>query len=376
MPATPLPDFSRLLHDAQLVLVEWDRPLGKLSLAYKCLRQNVDGTKMDDTTVTLTLANVTALAVGYESSSLTMRPPQFALAKRIRAKDLTNWPFRTQEAGLVINPVTLEDTLDAVILDWMTGDAQAMRSAPMQWVVSFDQWLDFGMPIVYVRLLAGGDSYSIEGNGVPLDVKDWEAQYGAWWKAWKQHWADKSEEEESDEAGEFDAPIPAGESPAPDLSYQPPAESPFELEAHTVPAEVIEPIRTWFEAHQRKDWRAMAEAFPYAAVGLEERSAQLAKEYTDYAFGSWGYGRSIDSWWVEGRRACVVLRGIEHCMASEGDPASNRETVWEFALRQRKGRWIINSYSQGWPGFRSAKAKPAQQKPWLAKWKSGIVAEE
>jgi hypothetical protein len=90
-------------------------------------------------------------------------------------------------------------------------------------------------------------------------------------------------------------------------------------------------------------------------------------------FGRWGFARALDDWWIEGRRACAVVRGIEHEMPQEGDPAENRESVWTFALRWRECRWIIDSYVQGWPRFGSAKKLPSRRKPWLKRWQSGLV---
>ena len=56
-----------------------------------------------------------------------------------------------------------------------------------------------------------------------------------------------------------------------------------------------------------------------------------------------GYARSVDSFWIEGERACVVVRGIQHWMPLEGEPARDDESVWAFGLRRVGDRWRIRT---------------------------------
>jgi len=98
----------------------------------------------------------------------------------------------------------------------------------------------------------------------------------------------------------------------------------------------------------------MAVSYPDLDQSAEDRAAELKHQFLTDEFGRWVYLRSVDKWWIEGQRACVVVRGIEHTMPDEEDPASNDETVLSYRLLRCGERWIISTWSQGWPGFGSA----------------------
>jgi hypothetical protein len=116
----------------------------------------------------------------------------------------------------------------------------------------------------------------------------------------------------------------------------------------------------------------LAQIYPGIDQNIEERARDLTR-WSEQGFGRWGYARAIDDWWIEGTRACVIVRGVEHCMPDDGDPAENQETVWTFALRKQGDDWTIGTLSQGWPRFGSAKALSDSDKPWLKRWSSGDV---
>jgi hypothetical protein len=236
----------------------------------------------------------------------------------------------------------------------------------------FDQWTDFGMPVNHVNVVVAADSFDISSGGMPLDLDEWELQYQAWWQGWKEHWETRGNGG-PEEPSEFERAIPAGVGEPPDLAYAPPTESAFALEKTDVPAEIVRPIRDWIESQHERDWLRMALIYPCPDEVAEDRAKKLMEWNTGHLFGRWAYARSIESWWAETKRACVVVRGIEHQMPIEGDPAENRETVWTFALRKREGIWTIDTYSQGWPGFGSARVLSAKEKPWLKNWRAGVV---
>ena len=377
MPPPPPQDqfrlVTQLLHDARLQALVWDRALATLTARFDCLRRSADGSDLADRTVELQLAGVCAVAVGYDPVHLDTRPSQFEPPRRIAADDLADWPFRLQEATLWINSDLAEDVLDSARLDWLAGDESQVRRSACTFCLTFDQWVDFGMPPLHVRILASGDAFSITGGGVPLDLDEWEKQFAAWWQGWRGHWAAKGDRDDEDEApAEYETAIPAGEPEPPDLSYRPPAEPVFELEPSDVPPDLLGPIRDLFEAQHARDWARQARAFPRADLSIEEHARQL-EEQSPNTFGTWGYPRCVDKWWREGRRACVIVRGVEHTMPLDGDPAQNREAVWTFALRHRHGRWVVATYSQGWASHASGDKLPARQKPWLKQWRSGPV---
>lgn len=346
--------------------------MATLTARFDCLRRNTDGSEMADRTVEFRLGNVTTLAVGYDSAFLETRPSQFDPPRRITGDELADWPFRPQEAALSINSTVIEDALDSARLDWLAGDEPTLRDARCTLCLTFDQWGDFGKPMLPVQLLAGGDDLAITSGGLPLDLSEWAKEFEAWWTGWQEHWAARGEGGD-DETGEYDTAIPAGEPEPPDLSYRPPAEPVFALEPTDAPPEVIRPVRDWFESQHERDWVRLARVYPCTQRSVKERAKELEEWNTGHNFGRWGYPRRIDQWWQEGRRACLVVRGIEHEMPLEGDPAENRETVWTFALRHRGGEWIIDTHEQGWPGFGSAPNLPVRQKPWLKQWRSGAV---
>ena len=378
-PAT-LGRIRALLHDATLLDVAWDRPLGTLVARFDCLRRHPDGTDLTDRTVAFTLAGVRAVAVGYDSTSLEDRPSAFEPPQHVTAGELADWPYRPQEAALWINSALTEDAVDAARVDWLAGGEPDLRAAGCTFCLTFDQWGDFGMPMIRVWLLAGGDDFKISsGGGLPLDLDLWEGQFDGWWKGWRAYWALKPNDDTDERGGggggarEYETAIPAGEPEPPDLSYRPPAEPPFVLEPTDALPDLLRPFRDWFEGHHAGDWHRVARAYPAPDQLPRERAAQLEGWKTGHDFGRWGYARSIDGWWAEGGRACVVVRGIEHEMPSEGDPAGNRETVWTFVLRHRGGAWVIDTYSQGWPGFGPANKLPPAEKPCLGRWTAGEV---
>jgi hypothetical protein len=305
--------------------------------------------------------------------SFETRPSQFNPPRRITPEELADWPFRVQEASLWINSALAEEALESARLDWLLGNEASFRESPCTFNFFFDQWGDFGMPMLHVRLLIGGDDFTVTSGGLPLDIDEWAEQYEAWWKGWKNHW-DSKVEATDDESSEYDTAIPAGKPEPPDLSYRPPDEPVFDLEPTDAPHELVHAIREYFESHHHRDWATMARVYPYSILSAEERAKQLERQNLTDDFGRWGFIRSIDDWWQEGSRACVVVRGIEHQMAFEEYPAKDCESVWTFSMRYRGGGWIIHGYSQGWPAFGSAKQLSLEQKPWLKRWKSGSIA--
>ncbi|MBN2494534.1 MAG: hypothetical protein JXR96_08095 [Deltaproteobacteria bacterium] len=364
-------DIPHLLHDATLVSGEWDRDASRLTLVYECLRRALDGSEIEDRRVEIALDGVVAFGVAYDSSLPDIRPSELVVPDSWVVKQIDPWPFRAMEAPMSINSESDAETVElAARCDWLLGDARAASGARYRICLEYS-----GSPRIrlLISVAAGAISPSIGGEPFPLDL--WAKQYNAWWQGWQEHW-DRKEEDGEDEEGEpalEDAAIPMGEDPPPDLSYSPPREPAFELTETEAPVEVLAPLRDWFEGLLERDWARRAGAFPHIDIEPIEHARAIEQRMQGQDFGRWGYARAVDRWWVEGKRAHVRVRGIEHSMPEEDDPAENVESVWDFALRCRRGEWKIWGYSQGWPCYGSAEKKPARQKPWLQQWQSGKV---
>jgi len=365
--------YTDLLHDARLQDVAWDPTLGRVAIEFQCLRRHPDGSPLADPVVQFLLTGVAAVAVGYESSLLPgPRPSAYDLQRRISGHDLQYWPFQAQEAYFTVNsPAALDEALHAPISEWLLGSPDDLDRCPLRIGLGFSSSGMLGMPPNTLTLVIGCDSFETLSNGVPLELDTWSEQFAAWWQGWRQHWDAKGKDDGAEPSSE-DTFIPAGESPPPDRTYRPPQEPAVAWEATDAPAELLRPLTEWFEGHMREDWLQVAHAEAHFDYSATEWAAKLAAR-TEYDHGRWQYARQVDEWWIEGIHAEVAVRGVEHTMPFDDEPARNVETVWNFRLRRREGRWTIHTYSQGWPPYGSAPAKTPEQKPWLTLWQSGTV---
>ncbi len=118
-----LKHIPSLLHDARLTDCHWDRHLKTLDLSFQCLRRNVDGTPMEDSTVDLKLGGVERVVADYSPASVTMRPSEFETGSRITLADLEEWPKGAVEAHLAINSPQAEfDAATACVREALVGD--------------------------------------------------------------------------------------------------------------------------------------------------------------------------------------------------------------------------------------------------------------
>jgi hypothetical protein len=210
--------------------------------------------------------------------------------------------------------------------------------------------------------------------GVVLDLDVWAAQREAWWASWADDWDETGQEaddlENQEEPVEEAAFIPAAEETVADSSYRPPDEPAFQLEPTDAPPALLEPIRDMLEGFLARDWTRLARAWPDYDKSPEERARELAERHLGDEFGRWVYARQVDDWWAEGRQACVIVRGLGHCIPDGDDPAVNEETVLSIALRKADRGWRIWTLNQGWPACGSADSFDGP-KPWLDGWDIG-----
>jgi hypothetical protein len=185
-----LKDIPPLLHDARLTDCRWDRHLKTLDLSFQCLRRNVDGTPIKDSTVDLKLGGVERIVAHYSPASVTVRPSEFETGSRLTLADLEEWPQGAVEAHLAINSPQAEfDATTACVREALVGDPEDRPDAsPLRVHVTFEPH-NYGPQGTVLGLSIDCDSLGPFTNGVPLDIGTWERQYEAWWAGWRGHWA-------------------------------------------------------------------------------------------------------------------------------------------------------------------------------------------
>lgn len=123
-----LKDIPPLLHDARLSDCRWDGHLKTLDLSFQCLRRNVDGTPIENSTVDLKLGGVELVVAHYSPASVTVKPSEFEPPSRIMLADLEEWPHGAVEAHLAINSAQAEfDAATACVREALIGDPATRR---------------------------------------------------------------------------------------------------------------------------------------------------------------------------------------------------------------------------------------------------------
>jgi hypothetical protein len=333
-------EIADLLHDAQLERVALQGT--SLTLHVRGLRHGTDGAPLADPVVELRFLGVRAIAASYDGSFGEQRPSMLAITRGLTLDDLRAWPFEQRDIEAIPEGrASIDDALSGARVDWLAGDEPACLASPHHLVLHLCSPLP-GMPGIKVVLLAGYASLDALSGGVPLSRDRWRAEFDAWWVSWRRYWERRREEPgEEDGDAAFEAAIPAAPNEA-RPEYQPPNEPPFALLPTDAPEALLAPVRDWFEGTLRGDFLRAAGAYPGIAESIEARAEQLR----DDTYRTFGYARAVDNWWMEGRRACVVVRGIEHLPPDGEDDAEDRESVWTFSLRPSGERWVIRTYAQ------------------------------
>lgn len=357
-PRTTVADLPELLHDARLENGVWLARERTLTLRFYCLRRHVDGTEMDAPEVELMLEGVCAVALSLDTSGAE-RPSSLAVGPETRAMTLEPWPWSAQEVAVTVNSALDLETLDvAAQTIWLHG-SRADVIAPIQLCVHPTR---LAGQDVELQLWIAANHVDARASGRPLPLDRWMEEFAAWWKAL----------DENTDEDDRHAQIPAGRA-APSLDYTPPDEPPFEILDTDLPRELQATLCDWFEGLVLRDWARRTRAGRNLDLTWEENLAMVEHSSLTDGFGAWGYARSVDGWWVEGHRAFVQVRGIEHSMPVDDDPAENVEAVWGFELRRRGDAWHIVASSSGYPAYGSAPTRPVRDKPWLQRWRSGTV---
>lgn len=358
-------EIPSLLHDARLTGLHWDSQLRWMRWYFYCLRRNEDGSPIEDATVELRMEGVEQVVAYYAPARCDVKPSEFVVPDRLSVDDLAGWSRRPAEATTAVNSGQADfDLATSCVRDVLVV---APGQSDLRIHLSFVPHA-YTPNSVVLGLLVACDSIQPFATGVPLDVDTWTRQFEAWWAGWRKHWAASTAGADDEEPALEDTFIPAGPSPLPDLSYCQPPELPFQLDATDAPTELLRPIEDFHVGLHERDWRRMASAYPYLDKTYEERANLLKSQYLSHDFGRWLYVRCVDSWWCEGCRACVVVRGVEHTMPDDDVPTRNEETVVTYGFRKSGDRWIIATWSQGWPRFGSAPKLPGRQS-WRDIWR-------
>lgn len=338
------------------------------------MRSAVDDADTADTPVELRLVNVTEFAFYYSPANDSVRPSEIDFGARFASPDSAPWDGRSSEVYLSLNSQYTE-------VDWETAAhrlwiyrAEEEVSGPLRVAISFAP-MNYGDDSIKESIFVTCDAIEPLSGGKPLSLEKWNAQFDAWWDDWTEHWEEKSEgdfdgEEEDDEAEtdyDYEESGPVEPSVLDPLDYVPPDKPAFQIGETDVPAELLKPIEDYHVGMVVRDWRRVRDACPRLDDEEDLSPEELAESYLDDGRGSWTYIRQIDSWWQEGRRACVVVRGMEHTMPDEDEPSENRETVITYGLRQSGRRWIIWSSIQGWPDYGSA-PEMYEEPEWKKEW--------
>jgi hypothetical protein len=193
-------EIPPLLHDARLSDCRWDQHLRTLQLSFRCLRRNVDGTAIEDSTVDLKLGGVERVVAYYSPASVTVKPSEFQPPSRIDLTDLEEWQHEAVEAHLAINSPQAEfEEETACLREALVGDLDDRPGeSPLRVHVSFEPH-NYGPQGTITGLSIDCDSLEPFTNGFPLDIETWERQFEAWWAGWRQHWSEKGQEDGDEE---------------------------------------------------------------------------------------------------------------------------------------------------------------------------------
>jgi hypothetical protein len=362
-------DIPALLHDARLTALDWDPPLARLRATFACLRRNADGSSIEDPAIDLDFVGTERIAAYFEPSSIDARPSRFRVRRPLKAQDLRNWQQPVGEAVIAINSSSADFRLEtACRIDWLADGAPDRQAASRLLRVHLDLSPHLHRPDgVRAALYIECDSVQTFSHGIPLDLDQWAMEYQAWWTGWKEYWDTKPVDGDDEASGLEKAYIPAGVDPPPDTAYWPPDRPAFQVGETDAPVALLRPIEKLLSGVLSRDWEQVADAYPDLSLPTDRRARALADRYLSFDFGRWIYARRIDSWWLEGSRACVIMRGVEHRVPDGEDPEANEETVVTYGLRLHRGCWIIWTWSQGWP--RHGSAPPFEEDAaWREEW--------
>ncbi|MFN3201062.1 MAG: hypothetical protein ACE366_21860 [Bradymonadia bacterium] len=321
----PGPDLAELLYNARLLDVVHTH--GELSLVLDCLRREVDGRPMKDRRVHVTLRGVAAVAASYDTLHLQQKPSTLETPAPIVIDSLERWHTPTWGVSVDLNlPEQVECLTWAPRVDWLVGDRRRYDVSILRLQIALGDH-PLVSPKAKVTLNIGAERWRALAGEAPLSRLQWSREYEAWWAA-------------QDSEGEH---VEVEQSEPPNLFYRPPEVPPFTI-ADPSGEGLLEPVRLWHEGLHRRLWRQMASAFPHPNRAADVHAMAIRDACTGAGFGRWGYVDTLDGWWIEANRGCVVVSGREHIISAGAQ--SERPAWWCYGLRRTSGGWIIYATEQ------------------------------
>lgn len=384
-----LHDLPELLHDARLLHTSWDRDCGELRMTFQTLRRNPAGGRLDDNHVTLRFLDLDA----------------FFGIRRYLDLEWNLWMVcekqpSTPEVFAELNPMPPAPPPEVFVSINSAADSFELSECPNFTRTFAPEQSRYDRQPVRFRMTTGTRStqdvyigcrdIEITSAGKPLSLEQWMAEHEAHWKQWRAYWAARDEEEDGDEldfeesgprfdddelddafdehddaadeelVGEgaadlddddrdFSVAIPSADEDASRFEgYVPPARPPFVAGDTDIPDELREPLQAWFEALHRQDWATMARVAPGNDRSFEDQCDFFETAYTESWAGKWNYVTAIKKWQIVGRRAYVLMDGIDHYapgVDEPGDPSADLPSQFSAELWHWDGRWFIRTLS-------------------------------
>lgn len=342
--------LPRLLHDAAVTDCHWSARSRRLTLKYECLRARHGGERIKSP-VALTFTGVKALAIALDSYDTSVQPSKAILPRPFAIGRIARWHQWPHADGPSFrDTASLDEALSATRVDWTEGDPKLLMDSRIHTSIGeFSPRIEPHAGRVAANILIGASDLLVQSRGKALSFKQWNAEYANWWRNWEEGQEPEIPEPEVEPATRKRRPVTF------DRGGPPTNEPAFDVGSTDLPLDLVKWARRAFErTYTKADKLRRSPPNPDAVENCQ-------------------FARSVESWWREGRRAYIRIRGIDFDPATEDTPAECREAVWELALFRSTRGWKQRSWSYSYPAFGSAPKKPLNEKPWLKAWRGGPV---
>jgi len=220
-------DIPDLLHDASLEGVLFRLKKNEMRMDWHCL--GAGDVRLVFRGVCVVICRLEFAATIWDRPWwANMRNPEWEEAlpepKPPRAPDIARFKRRIRgpyhgthpyDVDIQINADAAQrEMLDAPDAYILSGEKEMVASCPVR--VTFRLYGDFlGQDDYNVQFLIGCERVEAYRGGRRLSLSVWDRDFRWWWKAWEEHWREKSRraaegDEDTDAPSPFDAAIPAG----------------------------------------------------------------------------------------------------------------------------------------------------------------------